>query len=51
MLHIGHDNHHMVILPKAVRHSHHILFASAKWQEKKTEIISMSILDGYFQEA
>lgn len=51
MLHIGHDNHHMVILPEAVCHSHHILFASTKWRGKKTELIWMLISDGYFQEA
>lgn len=34
MLHIGHDNHHMVFFPEAVRHPHHILSASAKWREE-----------------
>lgn len=28
MLHIRHDNHHMVVLPEAVRHSHHVLFTT-----------------------
>lgn len=28
MLHIGHDNHHMVLLPEAIGHPHHILSAS-----------------------
>lgn len=34
MLHIGHDNHHVVLLPEAVCHPHHILSASEK--RKKT---------------
>lgn len=29
MLHIGHDNHHVVLLPEAISHPHHTFSASS----------------------
>lgn len=53
MLHMGHDNHHMVLLPEAICHPHHILSASVN--KKSHSLISlhviMSVLAGHLRKS